>query len=108
MNIGLCLAGRGVKSAAHIGGIKALEEENIKFDYVGVTSSRSIVACLYVCGVSADEMYDIFKKYCSRIKYVDIKNIFELILGLIFIRKLIIKGLNSGKQLEKLINKVCN
>lgn len=37
---GLCLAGGGVKGAAHIGAIKALEENNIKFEYVGGTSSR--------------------------------------------------------------------
>ncbi len=36
----LCLAGGGVKGAAHIGAIKALEEKNIKFEYVGGTSSR--------------------------------------------------------------------
>ena len=38
--LGLCLAGGGVKGAAHIGAIKALEEKNIKFSYVGGTSSR--------------------------------------------------------------------
>lgn len=38
--MGLCLAGGGVKGAAHIGAIKALEESNIKFDYIGGTSSR--------------------------------------------------------------------
>ena len=56
MKKGLCLAGGGVKGAAHIGAIKALEEANIKFDCVGGTSSGSIVACLYACGFSADEM----------------------------------------------------
>ena len=66
MKKGLCLAGGGVKGAAHIGAIKALEEANIKFDCVGGTSSGSIVACLYACGFSADEMYKIFKKYCKK------------------------------------------
>lgn len=108
MKKGLCLAGGGVKGAAHIGAIKALEESNIKFDYIGGTSSGSIVACLYACGFKAEEMYEIFKKYCNKIKYADIKNIIQLILGLIFTRKIIIKGLSSGKQIEKLINKVCN
>ena len=71
MKNGLCLAGGGVKGAAHIGAIKALEEENIKFQYIGGTSSGSIVACLYACGFTSDEMYEIFKKYCKKIKYVD-------------------------------------
>lgn len=108
MKNGLCLAGGGVKGAAHIGAIKALEEANIKFDYVGGTSSGSIVACLYASGFSADEMYKIFKKYCKKIKYVDIKNVFQLIFGLLFTGRITISGLNSGKQIERLINKVCN
>ena len=44
MKCGLCLAGGGIKGAALIGAIKALEEEKIKFDYVGGTSSGSIIA----------------------------------------------------------------
>ena len=30
MSLGICLAGGGVKGAAHIGAIKALEENNIE------------------------------------------------------------------------------
>lgn len=107
MENGICFAGGGVKGAAHIGVIKALEEENINFKYIGGTSSGSIVACLYACGFTADEMLDIFQKYCKKIKYVDFINILKLIIGLIFTRTIIIDGLNSGKQIEKLINKFC-
>ena len=63
MSFGLCLSGGGVKGAAHIGVIKVLEENDVKIDYIGGTSSGSIVAALYASGFSSDEIYDIFKKY---------------------------------------------
>lgn len=57
-------------------------------------------------GFKADEMYKIFKKYCHKIKYVDIIHIFKLILGLICTGRIVIDGLNSGKEIEKLIYKI--
>ena len=108
MSLGLALSGGGVKGAAHIGALKALEEEKIKVDYIGGTSSGSIVATLYATGYNPDEIYSIFKKYCKNIKYVDVKNIFKLILGLITTGIIVIDGLNSGKSINKLINKMCN
>ena len=46
--MGLCLAGGGVKGAAHIGAIKALEEAKISFEYVGGTSSRKH-SSMFIC-----------------------------------------------------------
>ena len=108
MSLGLALSGGGVKGAAHIGVLKALEEENIKIDYIGGTSSGSIVATLYAAGYMPDEIYDIFKKYCKKIKYVDIKNILKLFFGLITTGTIVIDGLNCGKSINKLINKMCS
>ena len=107
MSIGICFSGGGIKGVAHIGALKAFEEENIKFDYIAGTSSGSIVACLYSVGYNSDEIYKIFKKYINNINYFEIKNIINLILGILIKRKIIITGLNSGKKIEKLINKEC-
>lgn len=108
MKLGLCLSGGGVKGAAHIGAIKAFEEENIEFDYISGTSSGSIVATLYAVGYRSEEIYNLFKKYCKNIKYVEWQKILKGIGGLIFKRKIIIDGLNSGDKIENIINEACS
>ena len=107
MKLGLSLAGGGVKGAAHIGVLKAFEEEKVKIDYISGTSSGSIVSCLYAVGYKPDEIYHIFKKYCNQINYVSISNLIKLIAGLIFKRKILIQGLNNGNKIEKLMRKLC-
>lgn len=106
-NLGICFAGGGVKGAAHIGALKAFEEEGINFKYISGTSSGSIVATLYACGYSSEEIYKLFKKYCKQIKYVDGINIIKAIFGLIFERKIIIDGLTNGNKIQKIINEAC-
>ena len=108
MKVGICFAGGGIKGVAHIGVLKALEEENINFDYVAGTSSGSIIAALYSVGYKSDEIYEIFKKYNKKINYFEIKNILKLIYGILIKRKIIITGLNSGEKIEKLINRELN
>lgn len=53
---GLVLSGGGAKGLAHIGVIKALEEEEIKIDYVSGTSMGAIIGALYSMGYTTDEM----------------------------------------------------
>ncbi|MBP7486137.1 MAG: patatin-like phospholipase family protein, partial [Parabacteroides sp.] len=48
--VGLVLSGGGAKGAAHIGVIKALEENNIPIDYIAGTSIGSIIGSLYAMG----------------------------------------------------------
>ena len=104
---GLSLSGGGIKAAAHIGALKAFEEEKIKFDCVSGASSGSIIATMYALGYSSDEMRKLFKKYYKKIKYVEWKQVIKMIFGLIFTRSLVIDGLNSGKVIEKIINEIC-
>lgn len=54
--VGLVLSGGGAKGAAHIGVIKALEENNIPIDYVTGTSIGAIVGSMYAMGYTPEEM----------------------------------------------------
>jgi len=107
MKLGLSLSGGGIKGFSHIGAIKALEEANIKFDYISGTSSGSIVAALYACSYTIEEIYNIFKKYVNEIKYIDLINIKKFFKNLITFKGIQIDGLNSGTKIKKLVTKVC-
>ncbi len=58
-SVGLVLSGGGAKGIAHIGAIKALEENNIPIDYVTGTSMGAIVGALYACGYTPEEMMEL-------------------------------------------------
>lgn len=105
---GLCFCGGGIKAAAHIGALKAFEEEGLKFDCVSGASSGSIIATMYALGYSSDEMWEMFKQFAPKIKYYQWRQILKLIIGLIFKREIIIDGLNSGNVIEKIIEDICS
>ena len=67
MKIGLALSGGGVKGAAHIGVIKALQENGIAIEMVGGTSAGSIVAALYAMGYEPKEMIKLFNYFSKMI-----------------------------------------
>ena len=58
MSFGIALAGGGLKGVAYIGVFKALEELNIKPDYISGTSSGSLFAAMYAMGFTVQEMRD--------------------------------------------------
>ena len=55
-------------------------------------------------GYSSNEIYYLFNKYSKKIRYINYKNIFKLIYGILVKRKIIIKGFNDGKIIEEIIN----
>ncbi len=61
MKLGLVLSGGGVKGAAHIGVIKALEEYNIYPSVISGTSAGAIVGALYAGGYKWQEILHFFK-----------------------------------------------
>ena len=54
--VGLVLSGGGAKGVAHIGVIRALEDNGIPIDYITGTSMGAIIGGLYAAGYSPDEM----------------------------------------------------
>ena len=50
MKLGIALSGGGIRGIAHAGVLKALEDNNIKFDIIGGTSAGSLIASLYAMG----------------------------------------------------------
>lgn len=107
MKVALCLAGGGIKGAAHVGALKAFEEQNIEFQYISGTSSGSIVTAIYAVGYSADEIYELFKKYAKSIHYIDFWAIADILKRLFTTGKFIVEGLNSGRVIEKIVDEAC-
>ena len=68
--IGLAFGGGGTKGFAHLGALKAFEENGIVFDEVAGTSVGSMVASLYAFGLTSDEMLS----YAKKLKVSDIRN----------------------------------
>ena len=67
MKVGVSLAGGGIRGIAHVGVLKALEENNIKVAAIAGTSAGSIIATLYAMGYSPYYIYLLFKRYARDI-----------------------------------------
>jgi len=97
MRLGLALSGGGVKGAAHIGVIKALEENGIKIDAIAGTSIGSIVASLYAMGYTPEKMLEIFKYSAKEIMKTDARHFAG---NLKTSKSLLGYGLLSGENIE--------
>jgi NTE family protein len=89
--IGLALSGGSALGISHIGVLKALEENEIKIDFIAGTSSGSIIAAAFAFGLSYEQMADVSKK----INWRNISNFAYSKLGLA-----------SNKPLGKLIKEI--
>lgn len=97
MKLGLALAGGGVKGAAHIGVIKALEDNHITIDAIGGTSIGSIVATLYAMGYSTEKMLEIFHFFAKEIMKANPKHVVNNVRRT---RRILGYGLLSGESIE--------
>ncbi|PRY97752.1 patatin-like phospholipase family protein [Marinilabilia salmonicolor] len=61
-NIGIALSGGSARGFAHIGVLKALDENGMSPDIVSGTSMGSLIGVLYAAGYSPDQILEIVKK----------------------------------------------
>lgn len=61
-SIGIVLSGGGIRCVAHIGFLKALEQNGIFPTHVAASGTGAIVGALYAAGYKADDILDFFRK----------------------------------------------
>ncbi len=71
--LGFAFGSGGAKGLAHVGAIRAFEEENIKFDVVAGSSIGAVIGGLYALGATPDVM-------CAFIKHLGITSTKKLFL----------------------------
>lgn len=106
MRFGLALSGGGIRSAAHIGVLKALEENGLRPSWISGTSAGSIVAGLYACGYSPLEMENVVMRISKNIFDTDFMGLLSGLLQLAIRKDMGISGILKGCKVEKLLDRL--
>ena len=106
MKLGLALSGGGIRGIAHAGVLKALEENNIKIDAIGGTSSGSIISTLYAMGYSPYYIYILFKRYAKDLVNQNSISTINSLKSFMTNRKTSFSGFYSGEEIERAFNEV--
>lgn len=106
MKLGLALSGGGIRGIAHAGVLKALEENNIKIDAIGGTSSGSIISTLYAMGYSPYYIYILFKRYARDLVSQNSLSKITTLGSFMSNKKSNILGFYSGEEIENDFNDV--
>lgn len=101
LKLGIALSGGGIRGIAHAGVLKALEDNDIKIDVIGGTSSGSIIAASYAMGYSPYYIYVMFKRYAKEVTQVESSPIITGIGNFIFNKKVAIDGFKTGENIEE-------
>lgn len=104
MKIGLALSGGGIRGIAHAGVLKALDENNIKIDIIGGTSSGALISALYAMGYKPHYIFFLFKRYSKEIAKMNTNPIVSGIKTVMLNRNAALTGLRSGKNVENVFN----
>lgn len=106
MKLGLALSGGGMRGIAHAGVLKALEENNIKIDVIGGTSSGSIISTLYAMGYSPYYIYILFKRYAKDLINQNSTSTITSLKNFMINKKINFSGFYSGEEIENAFNQV--
>ena len=106
MKLGIALSGGGIRGIAHAGVLKALEDNNIKVDIIGGTSSGSLVASLYAMGYSPYYIYILFKRYAKELVEINSTPIISGVGNFMLNKKVAISGLKTGESIEEAYNQL--
>ena len=104
--LGIALSGGGIRGIAHAGALKAFEDNNIKIDVIGGTSSGALVATLYALGYSPYYIFQTFKIYAKEIIGMNSSYVLSKIKSKFLGKEEEITGIKTGESLEKVYNKV--
>lgn len=104
--IGVALAGGGLKGLAHIGALKALEELGVKIGYLSGTSSGSIFASFYAMGYTIDEIKEKTMQHYKLLTKIEKQPIFKA--GATYLTSGVakIEGLIPGENIENLVKAI--
>ena len=101
MKLGVALSGGGIRGIAHAGALKALEDNEIKIDVIGGTSSGSLVASLYAMGYSPYYIYILFKRYAKDIVEINSSPIISGIGNFMMNKKVCIPRFKNRRDFRK-------
>ena len=113
MKIGIALSGGGVRGAAHIGVLKALEEAGFEIGWISGTSSGSLVATLYAAGYTPDQIGKIFRRFSGcdghspRIIDPDYCGIVRAPVRQVFGKPFRLTGFIKGDKITETIRSLC-
>jgi len=106
LKLGLALSGGGIRGIAHAGVLKALEENNISIDYIGGTSSGSIIATLYAMGYSPYYIYILFKRYAKDLVKQNAISTITSLGSFMTSKRTRFSGFYTGEEIEEGFNEV--
>lgn len=82
--VALACTGGGIKASTNIGVIRALKELNIEIEAISGSSLGALIALLYLCGYTPDEMIKIYEGYVAGLEYFNLPEIICAIPNLLF------------------------